>query len=277
MKLIRPILPFFFSMLIFSTVQAQEDSVRYAKDSAIVTDTDPTTDFFQHGERIPASTKTLLITKAGKIIRLQTWLKDQDMRYADHTLADLDNDGKKELLVSNFTGGAHCCDEIYIFKSIGVNKYQYVIKLFAGNTEITKEKQFIYNFHEQLGYFFTCFACSYGDTSDTAPVEVHSITLKYNKGKLAIIPGDKELRNTINDNLAKLGEQPYEKPDEYMGQDNGLRKEIAMNLAVFYYSFGRSLPETQKLFYKYYKHPDAKKLWSTFVKNLNYIKSDNDF
>lgn len=277
MPFYRFVLWVILSLFTISSVNGQEDSVLYARDSAFVTETDPTTDFFQHGERIPASSKTLLSTKSGKIIRLQTWLKDQDMQYSDHTLADLDNDGKKELLISNFTGGAHCCDEIYIFKNTGLNKYQYVIKLFAGNTEITKAKQFIYNFYEQLGYFFTCFACSYDDTSDTAPVAVHSITLKYNKGKLAIVPGDKELRNTINDNLAKLGEQPYQKLDEYMGQDNGLRKEIAMNLAVFYYSFGRSLPETQKLFYKYYKHPDAKKMWSAFVKNLNYIKSDNDF
>lgn len=277
MNIIKIFFSCFFSIVLFTSLQAQEDSVRYTKDSAIVTETDPTTDFFQHGERITFSTKTLLITKTGKIIRLQAWLKDQDMRYSDHTLADLDNDGKKELLVSNFTGGAHCCDEIYIFKNTGVNKFQYIVKLFAGNTEITKEKKFIYNFHEQLGYFFTCFACSYDDTSKTAPVPVHSITLKYTKGKLAILPGDKQLRNTINDNLAKLGAQPYEKPDDYIGQDNGLRKEIAMNLAVFYYSFGRSLPETQKLFYNYYKHSDAKKIWIAFVKNLNYIKSDNDF
>ena len=32
-----------------------------------------------------------------------------------------------------------------------------------------------------------------------------------NKGKVAVVPGDKELRSSINDNLGKLSEQPYEK------------------------------------------------------------------
>jgi hypothetical protein len=85
------------------------------------------------------------------------------------------------------------------------------------------------------------------------------------------------LRSIINDNLGKLGEQPYEKPDDELAMDKGLRKTIAMNLAVFYYSFGRSLPETQKLFNKYYKHPDAKKIWAAFTKNLLNIKKDSDF
>ena len=277
MSLSRNLLPVIFSILVFSTAQAQEDSVRYARDSAMEVVTDPTTAFFQSGQRIPATVKTTLITKSKKIITLAAWLKSEDMTYSDHTLADLDNDGKKELLISNFTGGAHCCDEIYIFKNIGVNKYQYSAKLFAGNTEIYNDKKFIYNFYEQFGYFFTCFACAYSDTSDTAPVETHHIALKYNRGKLSVIPGDKELRNTITDNLDKLSEQPYEKLDNELTQDNGLRKEFALNLAVFYYSFGRNLPETQKLFNKYYKFPDNKKVWAAFVKNLNYIRGDSDF
>lgn len=277
MNLFRNLLPGIFLILFFSSAKAQEDSVLYAKDSIIEMDPDPTTAFFQSGERILPSVKTTLLTKSKKILTMSTWVKSQDMKYSDHTLADLDNDGKKELLISNFTGGAHCCDEIYIFKNIGINKYQHVVKLFAGNTEISRDKKFKYNFHEQFGYFFTCFACSYTDTSDIAPIEIHSITLKYSKGKLLVMPGDNELRNSITDNLGKLGEQPYEKLDEYMGQDNGIRKEFALNLAVYYYSFGRNLPETQKLFYKYYKYPDAKKVWAAFVKNLNYVKSDSDF
>ncbi|MEO7394457.1 MAG: hypothetical protein ABIU11_05895 [Chitinophagaceae bacterium] len=277
MNLSRKILPVVFCLLFLSAAQAQEDSVLYAKDSVIEMDPDPTTAFFQSGKRIPPSVKTTLLTKSKKIITLVTWLKSDEMKYSDHTLADLDNDGKKELLISNFTGGAHCCDEIYIFKSIGINKYQHVVKLFAGNTEISPDKLLKYNFYEQFGYFFTCFACGYTDTSDTAPVETHNIVLKYNKGKLFVITGDKELRSTITDNLDKLSEQPYEKLDNGLRQDNGLRKEFALNLAVFYYSFGRNLPETQKLFYKYYKYPDAKKVWAAFVKNLNFVKSDSDF
>ena len=267
---------FIFSILFFSSVNAQEDTtVRFARDSAIIPETDATTLFFQTNERIANPDKIILITKAKRTISLANLLKDQDMNYADHTLSDLDNDGQKELLISNFTGGAHCCDEIYIYKKIAANKYQYAAKLFAGNTVISTEKDFTYNFNEQLGYFFTCFACSYSDTSDEAPVDVNSIKLKYSKGKMLIVPGDKELKSMINDNLAKLGEQPYEKLEDDLAQDNGLRKAVALNLIVYYYSFGKNLPETQKLFNKYYKHPDSKKVWAAFLKQLQYIPKES--
>jgi hypothetical protein len=275
MKIYSTIAALFFLLCPFLKIEAQQDSVMYVKDSVIEVETDPTTSFFQSGEKVKLPAKTILITKAKKTITLAAFLKNEDMMYSDNVLADLDNDGKNELLISNFTGGAHCCDEIYIFKNIGLNKYQQAAKLFAGNTAISKDKLFTYNFYEQFGYFFTCFACGYSDTSDAAPVEIESITLKYARGKLNIIPGDKELRSTINDNLAKLGELPYEKLDDDLTQDNGLRKAFAMNLAVFHYSFGKNLVETQKLFNKYYKFPDAKKVWAAFVKELQYIPKES--
>lgn len=255
-----PILLFSFSS------HAQEDT----------TGNDPTFDFFQKGEKTPTASKVSVVTKAGKTINLASYLKNLGEN-ADHVLADMDSDGKKELLVYNFTGGAHCCDEIYIFKNIGPNKYQQVSHLFAGNTAIIPGKDLIYSFYEQFGYFFTCYACSYPDTTDEAPVPLHSIMLRYNRGKLQLVPPDKELRSVINDNLGKLGEQPYEKLEDASSFDNGLRKEVALNLAVFYYSFGRNLIETQKLFNKFYKFPDAKKVWSAFVSDLMAIKKQSDF
>lgn len=218
----------------------------------------------------------MLLTKTNKTINLPEFLKSLGI-YTDHVLADLDNDGKKELLISNYTGGAHCCDEMYIFKNIAPNKYQQAVKLFAGNTVITGKKEFAYNFYEQFGYFFTCYACAYTDTTDEAPIDLHNILLRYNKGKMVVVPGDKELRSTITDNLGKLGERPYEKLEDASSFDDGLRKEFAINLAVFYYSFGKNILETQKLFNKYYKYPDAKKVWAAFVKQLQYLKKDNDF
>jgi hypothetical protein len=262
----------------FLQLQAQEDSVLYAKDSVIEQGENCIAQFIQRSDNLPSTTKALIVTKTGKTVSLKQFRKAGEMdNYAGQVLADLDYDGKNELLLTNFTGGAHCCDEVYIFRNIAPNKYQYVAKLVAGNTCITDSNLFIYDFYEQFGYFFTCFACAYVDTTDTAPGLLHTIALKYDKGKLIVVPGDKELRSLIRDNLDKLCEQPYEKLEDDMAQDNGLRKEFAMNLAVFYYSFGRNLPQTQQLFNKYYKYPDAKKVWATFIKQLQYIKKDNDF
>ena len=286
MTCLKRVLVSALSLSLVLTIQAQVtegDTLLFQRDSVIELEPDPTTIFFQQGEKTKTPGKVMLVTKSRKAISLANFLKSMvaDVTdfplYTDHAFADMDNDGKKELLVSNYTGGDHCCDEIYIFKNIGPNKYQHVAKLFAGNTIITKEKEFIYDFHEQFGYFFTCFACGYTDTTDGAPVEIHSITLKYNNGKMVVTPGDQELKSIINDNLGKLGEQPYEKLSDDIDQDNGLRKEIALNLVVHYYSFGRNVMETQKLFNKYYKYPDAKKVWAAFVKQMQYMKGDNDF
>jgi hypothetical protein len=146
-----------------------------------------------------------------------------------------------------------------------------------GNVCITEDKQVVYNFYEPFGYFFTCYACAYEDTTATGPVPVHSVVLKYNKGKLAVLPGDKDLKNIITDNLSKLSELSYQPLQDEIDQDNGLRKEYALNLAVFYYSFRHKLMKTKKIFNKYYRFSDAKKVWSEFVKTLNWVKENNDF
>jgi hypothetical protein len=152
-----------------------------------------------------------------------------------------------------------------------------VVRFFAGNTTITPNKEFVYNFYEEFGTFFACYECVYTDTTQYAPVELHNIILKYKFGNIIAGFGDKGLRSSIMNNLEKLGGKPYIKPENEKLLDNGLRKEFAINLAVFYYSFGRSSIETQKLFNKYYKYPDSKKVWAAFVKNLQYIKKDSDF
>lgn len=265
----------FFLIFFSASAQVVDTSGFFLKDSEAPTD--PTIDFFQQGEKIKATEKVVLLLKNKRSIKMGTFLATADMEHSDHVLADLDNDGKKELLISNFTGGAHCCDEIYIFKNITANKYQQVAKLFAGQTLITRSNEFIYSFGEHFGYFFTCYACGYSDTSDAGPIEIRSIALKYFKGKMVVIPGNQELRSIINDNLGKLGEMPYEVLEEEIEQDNGLRKEFAMNLAVFYYSFGRNLTATQALFSKYYKYPDAKKIWQAFAKQIQYIQKQNYF
>jgi hypothetical protein len=261
----------------FRQMQAQEDSVLYAKDSVIELGENCMAKFIERSVK-PVAAKTQVITKAGKTLSLAGFVKTVDSgNFSEQMLVDLDNDGKKELIVTNYTGGAHCCDEVYVFSNITDLKYKHTARLIAGNTCITDSNLFIYDFYEQFGYFFTCFACSYSDSSDTAPEPVHNITLKYQKGKLTVVPGDTELKNTISDNLGKLGEQPYETLEDGIAQDNGLRKEFAMNLAVYYYSFGRSLAATQQLFNKYYKYRDAKKVWAAFARQLEYMRKDNDF
>ena len=238
--------------------------------------------FFEKAEPVPHTEKVMLVLKNLKTVSLKNFLAsgngDTSMGSPPKQgFADLDNDGKKELVLYDYTGGAHCCDEFFIFKNIAPNKYQYVNKTFAGDVCINDKNEFMYDFHQQYGYFFTCFACEYEDSSDAGPQPVSGITLKYAKGKLSVVPGDQQLKSTITDNLSKLKEQPYQKLQDEADQDNGLRKEFALNLVVYYYSFGKNLVAVQQLFNKYYRFPDAKKVWTEFVSLLNGIKKENDF
>ncbi len=255
----------------FLSLYAQTDSTSAGSDE------DCTTNFFERSESIKSPAKILLITKSGKTMTMASFLKAQTYADIQYGLVDLDNDRKKELIISDFTGGAHCCDEFFIFKNIAPGKYQYVARTFAGNVCVTNKNEFLYDFYELFGYFFTCYACAYEDTTDTAPSQLHNIVLKYNSGKLTVVAGDKELKSQLTDNLGKLGKQPFQRLESEIDQDNGLRKEFAFNLAVFYYSFGRNMIETKKLFDKYYKYPDAKKVWALFITQLQFIKKDNDF
>lgn len=257
-------------------VTTVKDTTIFISYDTLISEKNCIEDFFGSGEKVTNPSKTLLVTKEKKTVSLDRFIDQLNMG-RDHVLTDLDKDGKKELIIFHYTGGAHCCDVVFVFRNIAPGRYQHVAKLFAGNTCISDEKEFFYDFYEQFGYFFTCYACAYADSSETAPMGISFVALRYNKGKLSVLPGDKELRSRIRDNLQKLSEQPYVKLEDVADQDNGLRKEFALNLAVFYYSFGRNLVETKKLFDLYYKYPDAKKVWLEFTTHLAAIRKGNDF
>src|SRR5215207_3410158 len=112
-------------------VNSQVDTVLYAKDSVIEMIEDCIQTRIENSDK-PAD-NILLLTKEGKTISFSRFLKDKQLQEPLYGLVDLDSDNKKELIIYHFTGGAHCCDELYIFKTIARNKYQYAAKLHAGN------------------------------------------------------------------------------------------------------------------------------------------------
>jgi hypothetical protein len=241
--------------------------------------TDSASSFFSIHEKIDkdAWPSVKLVSRNRKSTNLHAVLNDPEKTYHDHVLADLDGDGIKELVVSLFTGGAHCCDEILIFRQTAPGKYTHAARVFAGHSLFSANNELVFTFYEHFGYFFTCYACGLTDTSDTAPIDIRAIVLRYGKGGLRVKPGDQELRSAVMDNLGKLSEMPYEELGEDVLMDHGLRKEFAMNLAVYYYSFGKNLVDTRALFRRYYKFPDSAKVWSAFVKQLKEVQAGNDF
>ena len=71
----------------------------------------------------------------------------------------------------------------FFYKNIARNRYQYIVKMFGRHTVITGQKKIEFSFDESFGYFFTCYACGYADTSDGITVQLRGITVKYSKGK----------------------------------------------------------------------------------------------
>jgi hypothetical protein len=232
--------------------------------------------FFKSGEKITAKSKELLTLKNNKVVSIAGFLKQNQGSQNEMMLKDLDHDGKKELVIYNFTGGAHCCDQFFFFNNTAPGKYKYSAKLDGGNTCVSKDT-FEFSFTEYLGYFFTCYACGFpGEEEHPGYQYAGGVQLLYRKGKFQIIPGDEETRRRINTNLSILSKLKWDGGAGDDKFDDGRRKEVAMNLATYYFSFGKNLTDTKALFNKYYKFKDANKVWTAFAQQLNAIKS-NDF
>jgi len=245
--------------------------------------------FFSSCKPIGKSDRTKLILKNKKTVSLKQFIKDFNpdaMRgniemsaiYEHAGFKDLDSSGSPELVIYNFTGGAHCCDEFYFFKNTAPGIFQFTAKMYAGDVCPTQKNEFEYGFSQMFGYFFTCFACSIWEDSTVTGLQYSgSIKLRYKMGRLEVVPGRADDLARIKTNLGILKKQPYVKMEDDYDQDNGLRKEFAYNLAAYYYSFGKSRAETRKLFDAYYHFPDAAKVWKEFVQTLDAVKEANDF
>lgn len=235
--------------------------------------------FFKKWQPVRGKTPVILVDQKKKTATLSSILKRNSLGESVKAgLLDLDRDGNKELLLYQFTGGAHCCDIVSIYVASGNNRYALANTLFAGNTCIY-DSIFVFNFYESFGYFFTCYACDYSFNSKLPGLQYTSeIRLRFRKDRLEVIPGTATLLAQIKKNLSLLTALNWDGGVKTEGdQDDGRRKDVALNLAVYYYSFGRDLPGTRKLFENYYKYRDARKVWSEFSLQLERIRAENTF
>lgn len=240
--------------------------------------------FFKSSTPVKNKSSVKLVLENGKETTLSAFIKSNSVEgplegVGMHVgLKDLDGDKKKELVTWNFTGGAHCCDEFYFFKNTGPNKYSYTAKLFAGNTCVDGQNNFAFDLLETFGYFFTCFACGLEkedkNGKPTGLEYIANVNLRYANGKMVVVPGDEVVKQKITKNLQyikKLGWDGGVKEDDF---DDGRRKELAINLAVYYFSFGQNLTNTRQLFSAYYPFKDATKVWKAFAESLANVKTN---
>lgn len=234
--------------------------------------------FFNSAAKVKNTTAVKILTNK-KSQTLASYLKENVSGLEQHIgLKDLDSDKIAELVIYNFTGGAHCCDEIYIFRNTGVNQFTLAAKLFAGNTCISGTT-FLFDFAEPFGYFYTCYACELEGKKKGRELyeRIANISLQYKAGKMTVVPGDVALKEKLLRNLRyikSLGWDGGAKDGEF---DDGRRKALAQALAVYYFSFGKNITESKSLFSAAYPYKDAAAVWKDFAASLANIQRQNSF
>lgn len=257
------------------SLKAAEDSTSKGSDSLVYVDCYEK--FFQNMQR-PADSATVMLTpRNGGKVKLKDFLaNDLAGKYARWGLKSIDNDTIPELVMYNYTGGAHCCDEIYVFSKDN-SGYTYKARLFGGFVCIDAATNiFTYSLNETLGYFFSCYACGFSDSTKGFKT-IREIELRYVNGKFEIQPYDAATEKQLIRNLEILNEHGYEDMQDGGLMDSGWRKEFAMNLAVWHYNHGKNWDETKKIFDKYYNFKDAVKVWKEFYTILKDADKENSF
>ncbi len=233
-------------------------------------------DFFKGLPRFNDSASAYLILGNGKRKSLTQFFKDEFMSpVSQYGIKDLDADGVKELIIFNYTGGPHCCDDYYIFRQKNEREFELKAHIMGGQACIDTATNIIgYSFSELLGYFFSCYACGFADSTGTFKT-LREIHLKYSNARLQVITYDSILENQNPANLEVLQKHGYEKVEDMM--DSGWRKEFAMNFAVWHYNHGKNWRQTKKLFQTYYTFQDAPKFWKEFYRTMMDAGKDNSF
>lgn len=233
-------------------------------------------DFFKGLPRFSDSLSAYLVWQNGKRKTLTQFFKDEFMSpVSQYGKKDIDGDGITELVIFNYTGGAHCCDEYFIFSQKNENEFEYKAHIMGGQACIDPATNTItYSFSESLGYFFSCYACGISDSTGKFKT-MREIQLKFADSKLQVVNYDTAAARQNITNLEILQQHGFEKIVGLM--DNGWRKEFAINFAIWYYNHGKEWKQTKRLFDKYYTFKDADKVWKEFYRTMKEIAKENSF
>lgn len=181
--------------------------------------------------------------------------------------ADLDKDGVDELLTAYFTGGHHCCYIYNFYRQTSPNTYESIIEFKGGENSVEiKGNKLEFSFFEQIGYFYTCYACS---VESELPFEFYApyFSMVYENNKMKYAEYDEKLNSKIIKNLEFLKAR---KPSEFneLGFDDGTRKSYAGLIIAYYFNKGQDLKLTKKIFDKYYNGDDGKEVWNAIKHHI---------
>ncbi|MBS1517914.1 MAG: hypothetical protein JSS91_07490 [Bacteroidetes bacterium] len=209
-------------------------------------------------------TTTLNISRDGKKIFEETYY---DI-IPEIKSMDLDNDGRNEILIGRYSGGAHCCTSLYAgrFRS---GKFTYTDSVYWGNSFYRFEdlksdgKQEIVGVNDVYAYVFTNFAQS------RFPVLIYA----YENNKFVNVTSEfpaqvEESLNGFKNELEEYkGFKCADAGEETFNTDAGAVKAILAAMTEDYKSLGKT-DEGYKLIDEFYTCPDR----DSFIKQLR-----NDF
>lgn len=191
-------------------------------------------------------------------------------------LQDVDKDGVKELWLRAFTSGMHCCDEWKVFLPQTNGSYKLSSYLTAGDVCVENEV-FTFSLSQVLGYFKSCFACGYEDSAKGF-IPVREFSLKYVQGKFVVAPYDKLMEQRILKNLTILKNALTNVVDDEEATISGsMKKEFAINIAVFYFNNNKNWEASKKLFLQYYPLKDGENLAKELKALLDEVMKENSF
>ena len=179
-------------------------------------------------------------------------------------LLDLDNDGVSELLIGYFTGGGHCCDDLWIGKLIAPHLFENAFTIQGGWIQLDSQKNFIFSPDELLGYFYTCYTCD-GDYKSPYNYNYTNAYFRYKNGVPVFVLMNESRKEQIISNLNILSNQSIPELDEE-GTDeiggSGFRKNFAKNIFALYFNSEGDKLACKKFFNKYYKGKDSDSVWN---------------
>ncbi|HMO33189.1 MAG TPA: hypothetical protein PKE63_07750 [Lacibacter sp.] len=218
--------------------------------------------FFRDAEKVGDSNSVYVRLPGMKRMSLRHLLQEELLGHAQVGLRDLDGDGSREMVLFNYTGGAHCCDEFYVLTPDAQGTYLVRTKLFGGNSCINDQLEFSFDLYEGLGYFYTCYACLYTDTARGLMMPP-PLQYRYEKGRFVQCGDSTATAAAALKNLELLQTVQMEKFSNNL--DDGVRKMFAINLATLHFLRGSNWKSTRALFDQYYVYKkDAEEVWKEF-------------
>ncbi|HAY33654.1 MAG TPA: hypothetical protein PK536_03635 [Ignavibacteria bacterium] len=170
---------------------------------------------------------------------------------------DLDGDGRKEILIAMYSGGAHCCTNLFAGK-ISKGKFIFTDSIYWGNSFFRMEdlnadgkKEFM-GVNDVYAYMFTNYAQS------RFPVLIYA----FENNRFVNVT--KNFPEVINESLTELKKELEEYKNfrcedagtETFNTDAGAVKAILAAITEEYMSLGKT-DEGYKLIDEFYKCPDA--------------------